>query len=131
MSGSVLLSPRQRAQIERLRAGLFATRLAVADPAVSIVFTRPDGSTTAAQRVLVRIAGGGGATGSTIGGATDFIDGTVEAVEPFDVATGYRFAFPSGEKGEIATVNPPQNGRRTAAFLLDAGGRARFLAGGF
>lgn len=119
-----LLSGADVATIRRLRLDGFATRRATADPAIDLVLTRPTGAVRPVQAVVVRLAGGGG-------GLADLVDGTFSRPAPFAVATGDRFTLPDGQAGEIATVWPEERGRVRADFLLDTGGRARLLAGGF
>lgn len=106
----------------------FAAMLApVADQAaVTLTLTR-GGVPLDPQDVLMAQGGGRG-------DPLNLIDGYFlqpDAAANFDVETGDRFVLADGQKGEIGTVWPVRFGMRRADFVLDTGGRARFLAGGF
>lgn len=115
------------ADLAQADSDIFATRLALANPAVSLTLSRLNTGTglwvsLTAKTVLM-------IPPSSSGGGMSLIDGTFEGTDPFDVLTGDKFTLGS-LKGEIQTVYPSRNGRRRADFLMDSGGRARLLAGG-
>lgn len=126
--GTSLFSPADLADLAQADADIFASRLALANPSVSLALSRRNEttgatSTISAKTVLMSLT-------SASGGGLSLVDGTFEADDPFDVRTGDRFTV-EGLKGEIHTVYPSRNGRTRADFVLDSGGRARLLASSF
>lgn len=129
-----MLSNRSIQTIRKLQKDLFATGFAMADPSISVIFTRYNFLTKVeeplpAQEVLVRwrhdkklIRVYGGLT-NTLGTSPTELDGMFMAFDPFDVATGDRFTF-SGVSGRVIQVWPVRNGKRRASFTVEGDKRA-------
>lgn len=125
-----ILSNRTIQHIRRLQKDLLATGFTMADPHISVVFSRYNPSTSQfedlpSQPVLVRwrhdkklIRVYGSMTTSLATSPTP-LDGMFMAFDPFDVASGDRFAF-SGLSGRVNTVWPVRNGRRRASFTVES-----------
>lgn len=102
----------------------------MADPHISVVFERYNVSTAVwenlpAQPVLVRwrhdkkLIRVYGSMTTPLGTSPTPLDGMFMAFDPFDVASGDRFAF-SGLSGRVNTVWPVRNGRRRASFTVES-----------
>lgn len=128
-----MLSNRAIQHMRKLQADLFQTGLNMANPAISITFTRYKPSTETyetldPQRVLVRwrhdkklIRVYGGLT-TPMGSSPTDQDGMFTAFEPFDVKTGDKFTL-QGLKGRVIKVWPPRNGKRRASFTVEGDDR--------
>src|SRR5262245_43804740 len=111
-SGTSLLDPGSLADIRQLRRDGMATALASADPAISLVFTRPNATgepfeesdpvdvvMTFDKVSSVREVG-------TDSGGEAPITGRMKAFEPWDVLKGDTFTLDDGRSGEITVVYP-------------------------
>jgi len=127
MAGTSLFNAADLADLAQADSDIFATRLAMANPSVSLVLQRTNETTgvvtTLSAKTVLMIPPSSGGSGMNL------IDGSFEGTDTFDVLTGDKFTL-TGLKGEIQTVYPSRNGRRRADYLLDSGGRARLLASG-
>lgn len=129
MPPTSMLSNRAISHIRKLQKDLFATGFAMADPSITVTFSRWNVDTEefeniAPQEVLVRwrhdkklIRVYGGLT-TPLGTSPSELDGMFMAFDPFDVNTGDRFTF-SGVSGRVITVWPSRNGKRRASFTVD------------
>lgn len=134
MSGPALISERAIRVIRRHQDALFDAGLALADPNVSVTFTRYNHTThqrdtLAAQTVMVRYQGDRGVRGYGEGGQSTplassptAVDGMLIGRTPFNVEPADRFEL-SGRPARIVTVYPARNGRVRATFVLESDGR--------
>lgn len=125
-----MLGARAILTVRKLQSDLFQTGLTMANPQITISFTRynfltQEDEVLAPQRVLVRyrhdkklIRVYGGLTTAMATSPTE-LDGMFMAFDPFDVATGDRFTF-EGVSGRVIQVWPPRNGKRRASFTVES-----------
>lgn len=125
-----MLSGRSISTIRRLQKDLFATGFAMADPPISITFSRwdfdaEDWVDLAPQSVLlrwrhdkklIRVYGG---LRTPLANSPSELDGMFMAFDPFDVQVGDRFTL-NDMLGRIFLVWPSRNGKRRASFTVDS-----------
>ena len=115
--------------IRKLQKDLFQTGLDMANPSISIVFSRYNVDTEVfedlpAKEVLVRwrhdkkLIRVYGSMTTPLGSSPTALDGMFMAFDPFDVNTGDRFTF-LGLNGRVNQVWPSRNGKRRASFTIE------------
>lgn len=115
--------------IRKMQKDLFQTGLTMADPSISIVFSRYNVLTELfeelpAKEVLVRwrhdkkLIRVYGSMTTPMGSSPTALDGMFMAFDPFDVNTGDRFEL-LGLSGRVNQVWPSRNGKRRASFTIE------------
>jgi len=115
--------------IRKLQKDLFQTGLSMANPSISIVFSRYNVLTEVfeplpAKEVLVRwrhdkkLIRVYGSMTTPMGSSPTALDGMFMAFDPFDVNTGDRFEL-LGLSGRVNQVWPSRNGKRRASFTIE------------
>jgi hypothetical protein len=125
-----MLGPRTFQVMRKLQKDLFQTGLNMADPSISVVFSRYNPETEQwidlpPQEVILRwrhdkkLIRVYGSMTTPLGSSPTPLDGMFLAFTPFDVKTGDRFTLQT-LVGRVNTVWPPRNGKQRASFTVES-----------
>lgn len=125
MPSDSFLSPTTVSLIENATRRAFATRMQLAGGGEWVTFSRWNESAEARigiapQKVLVEFANTQRNVNASVSAQSEFMDGTLEKLVPFDVQKGDMFKL-GQEVATIEVVYPPAQGSRKAAFTLTLG----------